>query len=73
MENQGVTPTFPTAFSDLERSDSGRRIAAELRKIAGEVRRIGSAWRADPETICIQKDEISRRLIAAASVVERAA
>jgi hypothetical protein len=36
-------------------------------------RRIGDPFRADPETLCIEKDEISRRLIAVAALVERAA
>jgi hypothetical protein len=47
--------------------------ANELREIARAVRRIGDPFRADPETLCIQKDEISRRLIAVAVLVERAA
>jgi hypothetical protein len=47
-------------------------LANELREIARAVRRIGDPFRVDPETLCIQKDEISRQLIAVAALLERA-
>jgi hypothetical protein len=47
--------------------------AAELRSIARAVLHIGDPLRIDPETFCIQKDEIARRLLVMASSVERTA
>ena len=45
----------------------------ELRDLAQDVRKIGAAHRSDPETICIQKDEIAHRLLELAKRLERAA
>lgn len=46
-------------------------VAEELRTLAGDVRRIATGFRADPETIAIQKDTIARRLSLLARTVER--
>jgi hypothetical protein len=47
--------------------------AHELRELAKDVRKIGAAHRSDPETICIQKDEIAHRLLELAKRLEHAA
>jgi hypothetical protein len=47
--------------------------ANELRSIARAVQHIGDPMRIDPEAFCIQKDEISRRIIAVAASMERTA
>jgi hypothetical protein len=73
LRNQYVTAAFPTKSDGLNAAIGGPKIAAQLREIARAVRRIGDPFRADPETLCIQKDEVSRRLIAVAALVERAA
>lgn len=44
----------------------------QLRELARDVRKIGAADRTDPETICIQKDEIAHRLVELARRLERA-
>lgn len=48
----------------LPRDDSEGKVDLpdELRNLARDVRRIGCAYRADPESIAAQKDGISKRL-----------
>jgi hypothetical protein len=48
-------------------------IAAELRKLAKDVRRIPAADRMNPETVFMAKDQVEKRLLALARRVEVAA
>lgn len=45
-------------------------VLMELRSIASAIRRITDPYRGDPETICIEKDELARRLFALADSIE---
>ncbi|MCC7046727.1 MAG: hypothetical protein IT562_08460 [Alphaproteobacteria bacterium] len=40
-----------------------RTVAAELRQLAGDVRRIGDGYRSNPEAVAMAKDGIAHRLI----------
>lgn len=63
-----------TPFASGARGGAGRpSLAEELKAIAGDVRRIGCAFRADPEAILMQKDAIARRLVELARRVPAAA
>ncbi len=42
----------------------------ELRDLARDVRRIGDGYRRDPESLAIQKDGISKRLVVIARRLE---
>ena len=71
--NRRRNAAFGTKSPEIVPKSVPHAFANELREIARAVRRIGDPFRADPETLCIQKDEISRRLIAVAALMERAA
>lgn len=45
-------------------------VADELRALARDVRRIGCGYRADPETIALAKEDVSRRLVGIARSLE---
>ena len=42
----------------------------ELRSLAYDVRRIGCAYRTDPESVAIEKDEVVKRLVGLARRLE---
>jgi hypothetical protein len=62
--NQGVSGALS--------NPSGGTIASELKDIAVQIRRIGSARAANPETILIDKQEAAERLTALALKLEAA-
>ena len=51
-------------------SAAGNPISDQLRGIAASIRRIGSGFRDDPETIAIQKDSAATRLVKLVRVLE---
>lgn len=51
--------------------DEGETPSARLYSLAHDVRRIGSGWRSDPESIAIQKDQVAHDLVALARELER--
>jgi hypothetical protein len=71
--NRRRNVAFGTKSPEIVPKSVRHTFADELREIARAVRRIGDPLRADLETLCIQKDQISRRLIAVAALVERMA
>lgn len=45
-------------------------LSDELRSVAHQVRRIGCAYRTDPEAVAIQKDQVVKRLVGLARRLE---
>jgi hypothetical protein len=70
-------------FNDLElglpltapiepKGESGA-LANRVRQVAGSVRRLGSAFRADPETLVIERERIEGELLSIARQIDREA
>jgi len=56
--------------SPIQQAPSLAVVVMELRSIASAVRRITDSFRSNPETICIEKDEVARRIHAVAELIE---
>ena len=54
----------------VDDSKGKRALPEELRSLARDVRRIGDGWRSDPESVAIQKDDVSKRLVLIAQRLE---
>lgn len=75
LAGDGRANDFPKLNGALDSTAAATRATAagELRDLARAVRRIGTGWRDDPETIALAKDGIATRLTVIARQFERGA